>query len=214
METVFHKIADAIEQDIAMWVVVAFTCAVLVWIAALIDLWTGVEAARANKEPISSHALRRTVAKVVDYLRVMLFCALIDTLGLFFSWYVLPYFVIVCTLGILLIEGRSVLGDAPSWRTAGRRRATRRTSWTRWRTSSKPPPNRTRSGLSKGCGTGKRRRKNKPFINRLSIIYQSSNHLLTVYESFINYGKETIYVCGTVGRVCDKYFRPRVGRSG
>ena len=112
MEAVFQKITDAIEQDIGMWVVVAFTCAVLVWAAALIDLWTGIEAARANREPISSHSLRRTVGKVVDYLRVMRFCALIDTLGLFFSWYVLPYFVIVCTLGVLLIEMRSVIENS------------------------------------------------------------------------------------------------------
>lgn len=103
---------QSIKQDVSAWVAVAFTCCVLVWLAALIDLWTGVEAARANKEPISSHALRRTVAKVVDYLRVMLFCGLIDTLGLFFTWYVLPYFVILCTLGVLLIEGRSVLENS------------------------------------------------------------------------------------------------------
>ena len=101
-----------IKHDVGLWVMVAFMCAVLIFAAALIDLWTGIEAARANKEPISSHALRRTVAKVIDYLRVMLFCALIDTLGLFFSWYVLPYFVIICTLGVLLIEGRSVLENS------------------------------------------------------------------------------------------------------
>lgn len=109
---VVETFVSNIKQDVGLWVMVAFTCAVLVWGAALIDLWTGVDAARANKEPISSHALRRTVGKVVDYLRVMMFCALIDTLGLFFSWYVLPYFVLVCTLGVLLIEGRSVLENS------------------------------------------------------------------------------------------------------
>ena len=30
-------------------------------------------------------------------------------LGLFFPWYELPYFAVASTLGILLIEGRSVL---------------------------------------------------------------------------------------------------------
>lgn len=109
---VLDKITAAIAQDIGLWVVVAFTCAVLVVLAAFIDLWTGVEAARANRERISSHALRRTVNKIVDYLRVMVFAALIDTLGLFFPWYVLPYFLIVCTLGVLLIEGRSVIENS------------------------------------------------------------------------------------------------------
>ena len=109
---VLDKITAAIAQDIGLWGVGAFTCAVLVVLAAFIDLWTGVEAARANRERISSHALRRTVNKIVDYLRVMMFAALIDTLGLFFPWYVLPYFLIVCTLGVLLIEGRSVIENS------------------------------------------------------------------------------------------------------
>ena len=33
-------------------------------------------------------------------------------MGLFFSWYLLPYFLIVCTLGVLLIEGRSVIENS------------------------------------------------------------------------------------------------------
>ena len=48
----------------------------------------------------------------MDYLRVVLFAALIDTLGLFFPWYLLPYFVMACTLGVLLIEGRSVIENS------------------------------------------------------------------------------------------------------
>lgn len=89
--------------------VIVFVCAVLVMAAAFIDMWTGIEAARANKERISSRALRKTVAKIVDYLRVLMFAVLIDVLGLFFPWYALPYCVILCTLGILLIEGKSVI---------------------------------------------------------------------------------------------------------
>jgi uncharacterized membrane protein YvbJ len=34
---------------------------------------------------------------------------LIDILGLAFPWYVIPYLAIICTLGILIIEGKSVL---------------------------------------------------------------------------------------------------------
>lgn len=89
--------------------VIIFTCSVLVMAAAFIDMWTGIEAARANKERISSRSLRKTVAKIVDYLRVIMFAVLVDVLGLFFPWYALPYCAILCTLGILLIEGRSVL---------------------------------------------------------------------------------------------------------
>ena len=85
--------------------VIIFVCAVLVMAAAFIDMWTGIEAAKANKERISSRSLRKTVAKIVDYLRVIMFAVLVDVLGLFFPWYALPYCAIVVTLGILLIEG-------------------------------------------------------------------------------------------------------------
>ena len=84
-------------------------CCVLVIVACFIDLWTGIDAARKNREPISSKALRRTIAKILDYLRVVVFAVLIDILGLSFTWYAAPYCAIICTLGILIIEGKSVL---------------------------------------------------------------------------------------------------------
>ena len=49
------------------------------------------------------------MAKVLDYLRVVIFGVLIDVLGLTFPWYIIPYCAVLCTLGILFIEGKSVL---------------------------------------------------------------------------------------------------------
>lgn len=88
---------------------IIFMCCILVIVACLIDLWTGIDAARKNKEKIRSKALRRTVAKIIDYLRVIVFGTLIDVLGLSFPWYIIPYCAVICTLGILIIEGKSVL---------------------------------------------------------------------------------------------------------
>lgn len=102
-------IKNHITQDLSHWLVILFICTVLSVLASLFDMWSGIDAARANKEPVSSRALRRTVSKIVDYLRVVIFAMFIDVLGMFFSWYVLPYCVILCTLGILLIEGKSVI---------------------------------------------------------------------------------------------------------
>lgn len=96
-------------QDIGHGITVIFICCVIVIVACFIDLWTGVDAARTNKEKIRSKALRRTVAKILDYLRVVIFGVLIDVLGLTFPWYAIPYCAIICTLGILVIEGKSVL---------------------------------------------------------------------------------------------------------
>lgn len=96
-------------QDIGHGVTIIFMCCILTIAACFIDLWTGIDAARKNKEKIRSKALRRTVAKIIDYLRVIVFGTLIDVLGLTFPWYAIPYCAIVITLGILIIEGKSVL---------------------------------------------------------------------------------------------------------
>lgn len=96
-------------QDIGHGITIIFMCCVLVIMACFIDLWTGIDAARKNKEKIRSKALRRTVAKILDYLRVVVFAVLIDVLGLSFTWYAAPYCAIIVTLGTLIIEGKSVL---------------------------------------------------------------------------------------------------------
>ena len=38
-----------------------------------------------------------------------MFGVLIDVLGLSFPWYAIPYCAVICALGILIIEGKSVL---------------------------------------------------------------------------------------------------------
>lgn len=96
-------------QDVSRGLTIIFVCCVLVVAAALLDMWTGVDAARANRERIRSHSLRKTVRKVIDYLRIVVFGVLIDILGLFFPWYDIPYACIAVTLGVILIEGKSVI---------------------------------------------------------------------------------------------------------
>lgn len=96
-------------QDVGHGITIIFMCCIITIAACFIDLWTGIDAARKNKETIRSKALRRTVAKIIDYLRVIVFGVLIDVLGLSFTWYVIPYCAVICTLGILIIEGKSVL---------------------------------------------------------------------------------------------------------
>jgi hypothetical protein len=96
-------------QDIGHGVTVIFMCCILIIVACLFDLWTGIDAAKKNREKIRSKALRRTVAKVLDYLRVVFYAVLIDVLGLSCTWYAMPYCAVIITLGILVIEGKSVL---------------------------------------------------------------------------------------------------------
>lgn len=96
-------------QDIGHGISIIFMCFVLVIVACLIDLWTGVDAARKNREKIRSKILRRTVTKILDYVRVIIVGVLIDILGLSFTWYAMPYCAVIVTLGILIIEAKSVL---------------------------------------------------------------------------------------------------------
>lgn len=83
-------------------------CWLLMFFSVLIDMWDGVQTARFMKEKVDSKGLRRTFAKAGDYWRMMLFGLMFDSLGLLFSWYILPYMTIVITLGVLVIEFRSV----------------------------------------------------------------------------------------------------------
>ena len=102
-------------------IMIAFLLCMLVCAAALIDMWTGIDAARTNKERIMSHGLRKTVSKIIDYLRIVYFFLLIDILGAVFAWYNLPYCAILATLGVLLIEGRSVIENSKKKQSAAGR---------------------------------------------------------------------------------------------
>lgn len=98
-----------ITQDIMHGVTIIFICCVAIIVAVLLDLNTGINAAKKNREKIKSRILRRTITKIIDYLRVLVFGVLIDVLGLAFPWYNIPYCAILVAVGVVLIEAKSVL---------------------------------------------------------------------------------------------------------
>ena len=100
---------EFIVHDMRVEIVIVFGCLILVSTACLLDLWCGIDAARANGERLRSHPLRKTGIKMVDYYRLQMFFLLVDILGLVFPWYNLPYATVVCTLGVLFVEGLSVV---------------------------------------------------------------------------------------------------------
>ncbi|MEG2282779.1 MAG: phage holin family protein [Rikenellaceae bacterium] len=75
----------------------------------MIDLWTGIDKARARAERIHSKGLRMTIAKIGEYWRVLVMFLFIDIIGVMLPWYVMPYASMICTLAIILIEIRSVI---------------------------------------------------------------------------------------------------------
>lgn len=104
-----ERIYYFIEQDLRQGFTIVFTCLVLIVVAALIDLWAGIDAARANKERVRSRPLRRTGQKILDYYKLQFVFLLVDVLGLVFPWYTIPYASVLCTACVLLIEGMSVV---------------------------------------------------------------------------------------------------------
>lgn len=98
-----------ITQDIMHGVTIIFICCVAIIVAVLLDLNTGINAAKKNREKIKSRILRRTITKIIDYLRVLVFGVIIDVLGLAFPWYNIPYCAILVAVGVVLIEAKSVL---------------------------------------------------------------------------------------------------------
>lgn len=97
--------------------VVEFGCMVALVVAPLIDLWDGVYTAKKLHEPIRSHRIRKTVQKIGEYWRLMFIALLVDTFGILFPWYALPYLSVAVTVGIIVIEGKSI------WEHARRRKS-------------------------------------------------------------------------------------------
>ena len=98
-----------ITQDVGHGMTIIFICCVAIIVAVFLDLNTGINAAKKNHEKIKSRILRRTITKIIDYLRVLVFGVIIDVLGLAFPWYNIPYCAILVAVGVVLIEAKSVL---------------------------------------------------------------------------------------------------------
>lgn len=95
---------------------VAGACLIATVAAALIDLWTGCDCARRRGEKIASGKLRKTVEKLGDYWRVQALGIVADALLIpFFSW---PYLTVAISLGVVAIEGKSVIENLKSVRSS------------------------------------------------------------------------------------------------
>lgn len=75
--------------------------------SSMIDLWTGIEKAKALGDDISSSALRWTLVKIGDYWRVQVFGLIFDAFGSLY--YDTPFASLLVGAGVLLIEFRSVI---------------------------------------------------------------------------------------------------------
>lgn len=90
--------------SLAMWV--------LVMCLVILDLIDGIITAKRRGKRIHSHKLRMTVNKFGEYWRFLLFGFFFDFVGVFFPWYGYPYMTIVITVGLAIIELKSMLEHA------------------------------------------------------------------------------------------------------
>lgn len=103
-------------QGLIFYVIVRISITLLCWLfvifANLVDFWSGISTAKSIGEPLESHGFRRTITKISDYWRVLLFALMFDVLGAFLSFYVLPFLTILSTAAIICIEARSVIENS------------------------------------------------------------------------------------------------------
>lgn len=99
-------------EYVAIRVSITMVCWFFMVCATLCDFWSGITTARATGEKLMSHGFRKTLTKISDYWRVLLFALMFDILGAFLSFYYLPFLTMVCTLAIIVIEARSVMENS------------------------------------------------------------------------------------------------------
>ena len=107
-DLIINKDIDALVFYVTVRIGITLVCWIFAVCACLIDFWSGTNTAKILGEKLWSNGFRRTIVKVGDYCRVMLFALMFDILGAFFSFYVLPFATFLVALAVILIEARSV----------------------------------------------------------------------------------------------------------
>lgn len=85
---------------------------ILVIVAIMLDLWDGVHTAKSTGQRVHSHKLRVTISKMSEYWRFILIGFLVDCLGIFFHFYILPFVVVLFGVGLIVVEAKSMFEHA------------------------------------------------------------------------------------------------------
>lgn len=112
LELIEAKNIDGLMFFIIIRISIVLVCWLFMIFACLVDFWSGVTTAKTLGEKLISHGFRRTIIKVGDYVKILLFALMFDMLGSFLSFYKIPFATILCTIAVMLIEGRSVIENS------------------------------------------------------------------------------------------------------
>jgi hypothetical protein len=91
---------------------------VLMIVAVLLDLWSGLDRARTLKEKPRSDKFRRTVEKIGDYWRLLAFGLIIDFIASMLPFYTIPYASMLSSVACILIELKSVIENSRAKKSA------------------------------------------------------------------------------------------------
>lgn len=112
LELIELKDYDALTFYITVRVCITLVCWFFVMCACLVDFWSGTSTAKALGENLHSHGLRRTIVKIGEYWRVLIFTLMFDMLGALLPFYSLPFATMLCAIGIICIEASSVIENS------------------------------------------------------------------------------------------------------
>lgn len=112
LELIEAKNIDALMFFIAVRVGIILVCWFFMVVSSIVDFWSGITTAKALGQVLMSHGFRRTVTKIGDYIKLMLFALMFDILGSLLSFYIVPFATILCTIAVICIEGKSVVENS------------------------------------------------------------------------------------------------------
>ena len=105
---------------VTLWI--TFGIYLMVLLAIMADLWSGVRKAKKNGIARSSYGFKRTIDKIARYYNVMLALTIIDAMQMSSLWYlekyysyhwpIFPVVTLIGAIGICLIEIKSIYEKA------------------------------------------------------------------------------------------------------
>lgn len=99
-------------EKIYLFLGVFLAVCILVIVAIMLDLWDGVHTAKRTNQRVHSHKLRVTISKMSEYWRFIMIGFLVDCLGIFFSFYILPFVAVTFGVGLIVVEAKSMFEHA------------------------------------------------------------------------------------------------------
>ena len=112
LELIEARNINALMFFIAIRVCIILVCWLFMVASCIVDFWSGTTTAKALGQALMSHGFRKTVTKISDYAKTMLFAFMFDALGCLFSFYIAPFITILCTFAIIYIESKSVVENS------------------------------------------------------------------------------------------------------